>query len=479
MFESDAAARSLLDRIRTSVRAENRAAAEGLVSIDNLYRLRLRENGELADWALDTLEQVAAEIAAALRISQGLAANRLGDAIAMRKRLPEVGKAFLAGEIDYLMFQTIVTRTDLITDEDRLAAADAELSGAVAKWPSLDRHQLLKRIDRIVERHDRDAVRRRKKKRADRWIEISDCGDYIIEIRGLLRVLDGRAFNARLDALAATVCPHDPRTVAQRRADAVGAMAAGADRLACECDRPDCTAGDKPASAVVLHVVANQGTVEGTSDEPGCTIDPDELFPADLITELAKSAKLVPVVHPGDAQAECGYAPSRKLADFVRARDLTCRYPGCNAPAIHCELDHTIPHRDGGPTHASNLKCLCVKHHQLKTFGNWRDRQLPDGTVEWTSPSGEKSITTPGSSWWFPSLCAPTGTLSTPASALVRSPARAAMMPKRRRTRAQNRAMRIAAERRLNRQDREVELGQQRWERALAMASIKNEPPPF
>ncbi|MCV6969665.1 DUF222 domain-containing protein, partial [Mycobacterium bohemicum] len=39
----------------------------------------------------------------------------------------------------------------------------------------------------------------------------------------------------RLDALAATVCAHDPRAHAQRRADALGALAAGADRLGCGC----------------------------------------------------------------------------------------------------------------------------------------------------------------------------------------------------------------------------------------------------
>ncbi len=53
------------------------------------------------------------------------------------------------------------------------------------------------------------------------------------------------------------------------------------------------------------------------------------------------------------------------------------------------------------------------------------------------------------------------------------------MMPKRSRTRAQNRALRVAAERRLNRQDRDTEFGRQRWEEALAMAAVKDEPPPF
>jgi hypothetical protein len=480
MFEqSDIAARSLVDRICASARAENRAAADGLASIYALYRLRLREAGGRDDWAMDTIEEVAAEVAAALRISQCSAVNRVGDAIAMGKRLPQVGKVFLAGDIDYLIFQALVSRTDLIIDEDRLAAVDAALSLASARWPSLTRGQMIARIDRIVARHDPDARRRRKKKRDDRWVDIWDSGDGVSEIRGFLRVMDGRTLDARLDILAATVCKNDLRSHAQRRADAFGALGTGADRLACDCDRADCAAADKPASAVVMYVVANQDTVDGVGDNPGYTVDPDDLVPPDLIAELAESAKLVPLVHPGDAPAECGYTASRQLSDFVRCRDLTCRFPGCDRAAIHCDLDHTNPYGDGGRTHASNLKCLCRIHHLLKTFGGWRDRQLRDGTVIWTSPSGETYVTTPGSALLFPSLCAPTGALPVPATPSRECTDRATMMPRRSRTRAQNRALRIAAERRLNRQHRETELGRRRWEEAIAMSAVKDEPPPF
>jgi hypothetical protein len=103
---------------------------------------------------------------------------------------------------------------------------------------------------------------------------------------------------------------------------------------------------------------------------------------------------------------------------------------------------------------------------------------LPDGTVIWTSPSGDTHVTTPGSALLFPSLCAPTGALPAPTAALQSSDP-TTRVPKRRHTRAKNRATRVAAERRLNRQHRECELGKQRWEQALAMATTKDEPPPF
>ena len=59
--------------------------------------------------------------------------------------------------------------------------------------------------------------------------------------------------------------------------------------------------------------------------------------------------------------------------------------------------------------------------------------------------------TRPGSSLLFPSLCLPTGTLKLPEPGkLPVSGHRGGMMPKRRRTRAQNCARSDAAERRLN-----------------------------
>jgi hypothetical protein len=90
----------------------------------------------------------------------------------------------------------------------------------------------------------------------------------------------------------------------------------------------------------------------------------------------------------------------------------------------------------------------------IKTFWAWRDQQLPDGMVIWTSPSGQTYITTPGSALLFPALCAPTATLDAVPGRL-RCAERTAMMPKRRRTRTQNRAKYIAAERRQNRAARE------------------------
>ncbi|HSS22861.1 MAG TPA: HNH endonuclease signature motif containing protein [Mycobacterium sp.] len=475
---------ALVDRICSSWRAENRAAAAQLAAIGDLFAYRLSRCSDTEAWAVDTVEAVTAELAAALRISQGLAGSRLRYARAMRERLPKVAEVFKAGDIDYRMFQTMVYRTDLVTDRDVLAAVDSELAVKVARWPSLTQGRLGGQVDKIVANADADAVRRRKERQEDRHVWIGDLGGGMSEIHGSLLTPDAHALEKRLDAWAATVCEHDPRGREQRRADALGALAAGADRLGCRCGRPDCAAGTRPAATpVVIHVIAEHATLDGGGAAPASEVSADGLIAPELVAELAKSAKLVALVHPGDSPAERGYVPSKALADFVRCRDLTCRWPGCDRPALECDLDHTIPYADGGPTHASNLKCYCRTHHLVKTFWGWRDQQLPDGTLILTSPSGRTYVTTPGSALLFPSLCLSTGGVPAPEADLPLEYCgdRTAMMPKRRRTRAQNRAHRTATERRQNQQARQAE-SRQRQAAYFGPAppdDSDDEPPPF
>jgi Domain of unknown function (DUF222) len=300
---------------------------------------------------------------------------------------------------------------------------------------------------------------------------------------GSLFSTDAHALDARLDALAATVCPHDPRTRAQRRADGLGALAGGADRLGCRCGRVDCAAaGRRPAAPVVIHVIAEAASVSGAGSAAASEVGADGLISPELVAELARSARLVSLVHPSDAPPETGYVPSAGLADFVRCRDLTCRWPGCDVPATRCDIDHTVPFARGGPTHAGNLKCYCRTHHLVKTFWGWGEQQLPDGTLILTSPAGCTYVTTPGSALLFPSLCHAVGGMPAPEA----DPSlddycadRGAMMPKRRRTRAQDRAARVATERRHNREARLARQAQPPSYFGPAPPHADEDPPPF
>jgi len=269
----------LVERICAASRAENRAAGERLSAIGELHVLRARETGGCEDWATDTWDAVTAEVAAALRINPALASSYVGYAQIMRDQLPQVGAALMAGEISYSVFQTIVYRTGLVSDPEVMATLEAELAARVRRCPSMTRSRLAALIDRVVDRVDPDVVRRRREQQADRELSIWDGGNGLTEVFGRLITTDAHAVDARLDALADIVCADDPRTRKQRRSDAMGALAAGARRLACRCGSSDCPAGAAPAAgAVVVHVVATGDSLDGRDPTPGAVIGTEGLI---------------------------------------------------------------------------------------------------------------------------------------------------------------------------------------------------------
>ncbi len=522
MFDCQVSDAVVVAAIAEGARAEAAAAARRLAAIAELVSRRAEGPTDRAHWSCDNWDAIAAEVAAAQGISHLMASGQMYLGVALRDRLPKVAALFAEGALSARLVSAIVWHTDLIKDPDTVGLVDAALAGEAAHYGPLSVTKTSQAIDAIVDRHDPAAVRRARAGGRGRDVVISPADDHsgTANLWGSLFATDAAVLKRRLTQMAHQVCDGDPRTVAQRRADALGALAAGAEHLACGCGGTECPTGSGPdarAAAVVIHVVADHAALDAAPDphtsgqRPGRPITPQttvaELLapdpepdmpvlprppaahllggatlPASMVAELiGGGAKVQPVCHPGDAPPEPGYRPSAALERFIRCRDMTCRFPGCDHPAEFADIDHTIPY-PRGLTHASNLKCLCKKHHLLKTFWTaWRDEQYPDGTVVWTAPSGQKYVTRPGSRLLFPALCLPTGEIRTAPNTYRPSADRAVMMPKRRRTRAQDRAHRIDAERRQNRQALEAEARQPpaAYFRPAPPGDSDDEPPPF
>jgi hypothetical protein len=181
------------------------------------------------------------------------------------------------------------------------------------------------------------------------------------------------------------------------------------------------------------------------------------VLPNALLAEAIRNGATIKAIRTPSVEPEPRYRPSDELAEFVRMRDLFCRFPGCDVAADRCDLDHARPW-PWGPTHASNLNCKCRNHHLMKTFwtgvGGWADQQLPDGTVIWTAPSGATFTTQPGSRLLFPTWNVTTAELPPPQTQPPPDDRhRALMMPRRKQTRAADIAAAIQAERALNERD--------------------------
>ncbi|UWX98036.1 HNH endonuclease [Arthrobacter zhaoxinii] len=83
------------------------------------------------------------------------------------------------------------------------------------------------------------------------------------------------------------------------------------------------------------------------------------------------------------------------LRRWLRARDGTCRFPGCRVSTANSDVDHTVDWAQGGPTDHGNLEHLCRRHHRFKTLGYWKACQPVPGLIEWTSPTGRVYRTEP------------------------------------------------------------------------------------
>jgi hypothetical protein len=84
---------------------------------------------------------------------------------------------------------------------------------------------------------------------------------------------------------------------------------------------------------------------------------------------------------------ELGRHASTRLAEAIKIRAGTCRFPSCTVPADRCDLDHHQPH-PYGPTSATNEDPFCRRHHRGKTFA-WLACTRNDHGVDWTLPDAE------------------------------------------------------------------------------------------
>nr|WP_280158572.1 HNH endonuclease signature motif containing protein [Rathayibacter oskolensis] len=195
----------------------------------------------------------------------------------------------------------------------------------------------------------------------------------------------------------------EERTLAQLRADALT-------DLLCDGDVTGTTPvdrdADRPAPAFVPGVRAEirltlpASTAAGL-DDTAADLDGYGPVPADLARELvAAGASFTrvltdPQTGTVNSVGRTHRLPPPRMRLHLQLRDQTCRFPGCTRPASRAEADHTIEWRNGGPTTLHNLASLCVAHHHVRHGDRWTYTLHPDGTAEWTTPTGRRVTTRP------------------------------------------------------------------------------------
>lgn len=210
---------ALVAAVESSRRLESILVARRLAAVAALLRHRLaeveRDNPEHGFSV--GFEQTTAEVAAAMNLSPMAASYLVSHAEALDTRLPKVAALLAEGRTDWRTVRLIISRTDLVTDDNLIAGLDQSLAARIGKWHSWSRQRIVNAVDAAVRAADPDAAReRRAAAEDDRHIGISATDHGMAEIYGTVAVTAATAFDRRLSDLAKQVCPADPRSMDRR-----------------------------------------------------------------------------------------------------------------------------------------------------------------------------------------------------------------------------------------------------------------------
>ncbi|MQA86404.1 MAG: DUF222 domain-containing protein [Streptosporangiales bacterium] len=327
------------------------------------------------------------ELGAALRVSGRAAANRLAFADQLAERLPATRQALRQGRITLVKAHAVADATVTLEADAVGRVEDHVLVRAPHQTPA----QLRACLRRAVLKVDPGGAKKRHERRkTERRVEFYDQDDGMAVVWAWLTADAARAIYELLTDLAkAAKTPDDERSMDQRRADALVDL----------CLRGG-AGGASGGSGIAarVQVTVGAGTLLGLDNRPGELAGYGPI-PAQMARELAACGTWRRLLTDPATGAlldygRTAYRPPAALAEFVRARDVTCRFPGCRQPAWRSDLDHVIPYPHG-PTAAENLGPLCRRHHDLKQQPGWNVRRDPDGSYTWTSPTGHTYVTPP------------------------------------------------------------------------------------
>ncbi|WP_173075452.1 HNH endonuclease signature motif containing protein [Phytohabitans rumicis] len=324
------------------------------------------------------------EIRMALCLTRRPADRMLSLALDLVNRLPAVHEALSRGQLDLARARVFAAETAVLDEPTARQVAGEELDWATNRTTG----QIGARLRRKVISVDPDAARRRQERSVARRSVHSGLDEHGTARLAGYRLPADRAAEAlaRIDAIARAVKQAgDERSMDALRADTFLDLLTGVE-----------TAGAAAGGAVELRV--SLSTLMGLSNEPGEVAGWGPVI-GEIARKIAKQQARGPwrasvyddsggLVFHGRVRRR----PTRIDEQFVKARDVTCRAPGCRVPASHADLDHTRDFAKGGATIPENLGVMCRHHHGYKHHDGVDVLQIMPGVFVWTSRLGHRYV---------------------------------------------------------------------------------------
>lgn len=323
--------------------------------------------------------EVTLDIAQALRVSERHVWAIVSEAEVVRERTPAVWSAFRLGDLDAARVSAIAHAAERLARRESWAKLEHSAVAYAATHTLAELRSWLRRLRARLE-PDKTAVETARATE-QRRVAITHNDDGTSWLNALLPTGVAIAVGARLRKAAKALPPVDPETGEKDRRTRDQKQA---DLLAHWLTNSTGTSTDIRAE-IAVSIAATD--LIGLTDGPGTTLD-GEPVAAEWVRELAQSEHtlfrrlvLDPIGRVLDTTV-LRYRPTEELRWALRWRDGTCRVAGCRAPVHETDQDHAVPYDSGGATTASNLRCLCRKHHNMKSHGHLDDRHL-DEPARW------------------------------------------------------------------------------------------------
>ncbi|RZS80115.1 HNH endonuclease [Motilibacter rhizosphaerae] len=359
----------------------------------------------LGGYEVDNAVTAASWLRHELRLDATEAAGQVAAARVLRD-LPLAEEAYAEGAVS-ARHVSVLARAGKRLGGQVLSHAEGVLVATAVRTRPADVQVVVDRVATAVEA-DESVEQAAERIHQSRWFAVTKGLDGW-NLAGLLDPEQGRVVQA---ALAPFLAPQpepdgsrDPRTPAQRRADALVdvaqlAMAVSGGTPAGSEERSD---GEPviaaqvviaPAADVtlVLDLATLRGELEPGQPLTGTAALLGQAFPTAGLQHATCTAHVTPVLLGQTgvplALGRTVRLASKKQLRALYARDGGCVAPDCDRRAVHAH--HIVHWAEGGATDLDNLVLLCPRHHRLLHLGSWRLGPDPGrpGLFQWLRPDG-------------------------------------------------------------------------------------------
>ncbi len=338
-------------------------------STDEDLRERLIRKRHVIDLMELSFAQEAAEFAATneydedgfvspidwIRINCHMTGPAAADRVAVGQRFMELERTVEArayGQVGFAHLTVMVRTADAIgTGFNEAALLEKARENSPGKFHHICRHY----------RHAADPkgyASEQAEQVESRRLSLSTWEDGSLLLNGVLDSVGGAALRTALEPLARKSGAHDDRDRERRLADALVELASGGEQRA------------------QIQVTSSLETLLGLFGAPAAEMEFSLPVSSKTIERLACDCSITRVLL-GSESTVIDVGRSKRVVSgpagrALRARDGSCRWPGCDRPASWSAAHHVVHWIHGGTTDLENLVLLCHRHHWMVHEGNWQ-----------------------------------------------------------------------------------------------------------